>query len=151
MIDSITNVCPRCRSKDIEESLIQLTAKCKLCGWNGPIADCLAVTQDGMIIEKVMERMVHRLTRYVGTSLAQGIVDFCREYGIRIRPADLQRVAVKIVTMTLRTLMDELMALAPKSLQEKVSATNTLLAGPSADPIPIMPFKEFEDDVIRGE
>lgn len=147
------NVCPRCRSLDLDENPISMTAKCKLCNWQGPSADCLAVTHDGMIIEKVMERMVHRLTHYVGRYVAKGILEFAQEYSIRVRPADLQRITVKIVTMVMRTLHEEIMALAPKSLKDKVEATSTLLAEPEQPPIAELPMvmKEIKDGVIEPE
>ncbi len=124
----MTNVCPRCRSKELEVNPISAGAKCHLCGWQGHVADCLAVTSDGMIIEKVMEGMVRRLSGKVAQGLTVGIIEFAREYQIRIRREDLQRILAKIVALCLRSLHDELLALAPKNLQEKVRATNMILA-----------------------
>lgn len=145
------NVCPRCRSQELEENPIALTAKCLLCGWQGPSADCLAVTRDGMIIEKVMERMVHRLSSYVGRGVAKGILEFAQEYSIRVRKEDLQRITVKIVTLVLKTLHEELLALAPKNLKDKVEATNILLADPPAPVELPMLMKEIHDGVIEPE
>jgi len=150
----MTNVCPRCRSKDIEISQVMASAKCKLCNWQGPVADCLAVTRDGMVLEKVMERMVHRLSTHVGRGLARGVIDFSQEYGIRIRQQDLHKIVVKIVLLCLKTLHEELMALAPKSLKDKAEATSQLIAAddvttPEPEPDLPMIMKEIDDGVIN--
>jgi len=117
-----------------------------VCGRKGHVSDCLAVLHDGFVLEKVMERMVRRLSQYVGEGMVLGVRKFCSEYSITLRPADEQRVLSRVLGTCMRVLFDELAALAPRNLKNKIESTNKLLAedrvveqecqAPPADPEP---------------